>query len=139
MGELPPNGGPDLCKLPWHEPSRSRRAIERGVQGRRDGQLPGDGMAGDRTLGASPSLSASNTALVISSTNSGMPSVRSIMSCRITFAGSELIAGDAVDHCSRLRARIKPVEGEGCDVWSSDPRRLEFRPEGHDQQHAKSC
>ena len=32
---------------------------------------------------------ASSTALVISSTNSGMPSVRSMMSCR-TLAGSDL-------------------------------------------------
>ena len=48
---------------------------------------------------AAPSLSASSTAFVISSTNSGMPSVRSMMSCRM-LAGSELVADDAVDHGS---------------------------------------
>ena len=39
---------------------------------------------------ASPSLSASSTAFVISSTNSGMPSVRSIMSC-LMLSGSGLL------------------------------------------------
>ena len=39
---------------------------------------------------ASPSLAVSNTALVISSTNNGMPSVRSTMSC-LTLAGSSLL------------------------------------------------
>ena len=39
---------------------------------------------------AALSLSASSTAFVISSTNRGMPSVRSMMSCRI-FAGSPLL------------------------------------------------
>ena len=39
---------------------------------------------------ASLSLSASSTAFVISSTKRGMPSVRSMMSCRI-FAGMSLL------------------------------------------------
>ena len=45
----------------------------------------------ERRCGCStaPSLPASSTALVISSTNRGMPSVRSMMSCRM-FAGSSL-------------------------------------------------
>ena len=49
----------------------------------------GDGIRRNRTLGRT-ALSASSTALVISSTNSGMPSVRSMMSCRM-FAGSALL------------------------------------------------
>ena len=43
-----------------------------------------------RSAAAAPSLSASSTAFVISSTNSGMPSVRSMMSCRM-FAGRGLL------------------------------------------------
>ena len=43
-----------------------------------------------QSVRASPSLSASSTALVISSTNRGMPSVRSMMSCR-TLAGMSLL------------------------------------------------
>ena len=39
---------------------------------------------------AAPSLSASSTDFVISSTNKGMPSVRSMMSCRM-FAGINLL------------------------------------------------
>ena len=57
---------------------------------------------------AAPSPAASNTALVISSTNSGMPSVRSIMSC-LMLAGSGLIADDAADQGSDF-ALSKPVE-----------------------------
>jgi len=39
---------------------------------------------------AAPSLSASSTAFVVSSTNRGMPSVRSMMSC-LMLAGSALL------------------------------------------------
>src|SRR6516164_3809021 len=49
----------------------------------------GDGTAATVRSAASSSF-ASSTALVISSTNRGMPSVRSMMSCR-TFAGSSLL------------------------------------------------
>ncbi len=84
---------------------------------------------------AAPSLSASSTAFVISSTNSGMPSVRSMMSCRM-LAGSGLVADDAVDHGADV-ALCQPIDGEGGHMRPSDPGRLEFRPERHDQQHAK--
>jgi hypothetical protein len=49
----------------------------------------GDGTAAAVRSAASSSF-ASSTALVISSTNRGMPSVRSMMSCRV-FAGSNLL------------------------------------------------
>ena len=56
--------------------------------------LPGPPSAGDGMAAtvrcAAPSLSASSTALVISSTNRGMPSVRSMMSCRM-LAGRSLL------------------------------------------------
>ena len=65
-----------------------------------------------------------------------MPSVRSMMSCRM-FAGSELVADDAVDHGVDFALR-QPIDGEGGHVRPSDPGRLEFRPERHDQQHAKT-
>ena len=42
-------------------------------------------------------FSASSTALVISSTNNGMPSVRSTMSCRMSIR-QRPVASDAVDH-----------------------------------------
>ena len=63
-----------------------------------------------RSAALSPSLSASSTALVISSTNSGMPSVRSMMSCRM-FAGRQLVADDAVDHGVDVALR-QPIDGE---------------------------
>ena len=65
-----------------------------------------------------------------------MPSVRSMMSCRMS-RREELVADDAVDHGVDFALR-QPIDGEGGDMRLSDPRRLEFRPEGHDQQHAKS-
>ena len=46
-----------------------------------------------------------------------LPTTRSIMA--------------AISRCS------KPIEGESRHVRSSNPRRLELRPEGDDQQHAK--
>ena len=83
---------------------------------------------------ASSSDAVSSTAFVISSTNSGIPSVRSMMSWR-TAAGQRIVADDLIDHDVNV-ARRKPVEGEDGHVRLLDPGRLEFRPEGNDQQHA---
>ena len=67
-----------ICATSLAEPSRSSRAISEACR------LAGTARAGDGTAAAvccaSPSLSASSTAFVISSTNSGMPSVRSMIS-----------------------------------------------------------
>ncbi len=77
-----------ICATSLAEPRRSSRAINEACK------LAGTAKAGDGTAAAvcraSPSLSASSTAFVISSTNRGMPSVRSIMS-RLMFAGSGLL------------------------------------------------
>src|SRR5262249_3236300 len=83
---------------------------------------------------ASVSLSASSTAFVISSTNRGMPSVRSMMSCRM-LTGMDLLP-TIVDHRFDI-ARRQPIDGEDRHVWPSYPGRREFRPEVHDQHHAK--
>ena len=96
---------------------------------------PGDGIAATVRC-AAPSLSASSTALVISSTNSGMPSVRSMMSCRM-LAGSSLLPTTRSIMALDVALR-QPIEGESGHVRPSDPGRLEFRPERHDQQHAKA-
>src|SRR5271168_3534492 len=77
--ELPPDRSPDLRHLLGRaEPSRSSRAISEACR------LAGTARVGDGTAAAvcraSPSVSASNTAFVISSTNRGMPSVRSTIS-----------------------------------------------------------
>jgi hypothetical protein len=58
-----------------------------------------------------------------------MPSVRSMMSCRIP-CREELIASDPVDHRIHF-APHQPIEGEGGDMRLSNPRRLELRPEGY--------
>ena len=75
------------CATSLAGPSRSSRAMSDACK------LAGTGRVGNaaaaRARSAESSRPASSTALVISSTNSGMPSVRSIMSSR-TFAGSAL-------------------------------------------------
>ena len=77
-----------ICATFLAEPSRSRRAISDACR------LTGTAILGDgmeaTVCCAAPSLPASNTALVISSTNRGMPSVRSIMSLR-TSVGMSLL------------------------------------------------
>ena len=81
---------------------------------------------------AAPSPAASNTAFVISSTNRGMPSVRSIMSC-LTLAGSGLLpeTRSIIAAISRSPSRLSVSSG---DVGPSNPRRLELRSIGDDQQ-----
>jgi len=63
-----------------------------------------------------------------------MPSVRSMMSC-LMLAGSALLP-DEVDHCADF-ALCQPIDRESRHVRLSDPGRVEFRPERHDQQHPK--
>ena len=132
--KLPPDRRSDLREPPWPNPAgraapsakraSSEEPTAQATERRRSTRL------------AAPSPSASSTALVISSTNSGMPSLRSTMSCR-RLAGKELVAGDAVDHGVDFALR-QPIDGERGHVRPSDPRRFEFRPERHDQQRAKT-
>ena len=104
-------------------------------------ELAGTARAGDGTAAtvcrASPSLSASNTALVISSTNSGMPSVRSMMSCRM-LAGSALLPATPSIMAAISRSASRLMR-ECSYMRLSDPWRLKFWSERHDQQHAKAC
>jgi hypothetical protein len=86
---------------------------------------------------AAPSLPASSTALVISSTNKGMPSVRSTMSCLI-LAASELVADNAVDHRPDV-ALPEAVDRHECYMRSPYPGRIKVRPECHYQQHRKAA
>ena len=124
-----------ICATSFAGPSRSSRAISDACR------LAGTARAGDGMAAAvrcaAPSLPASSTALVISSTNKGMPSVRSMMSWRM-LAGRDLLPTTrsimALDFALR-----QPIDGESRHVRPSDPGRLELWPERHDQQHAKAC
>ena len=128
--QSPPRSAP----LPW--PGRAGRAAPSARRASSQVQLT---LATERhsTLPAAPqpSLSVSNTAFVISSTNSGMPSVRSMMSCRM-LSGRRLVASDAVDHRVDF-ALAQSVDGECGHMWPSNPRRLKFRSVSDDQQHAE--
>ena len=107
-----------ICATSLGGPSRSSRAISDACK------LEGTARAGEGTAAtvrrASPSLSASSTAFVISSTNRGMPSVRSKISA-ITSAGSSLLPtrratmAAASRSPSRLSARLvtcdRPAHG----------------------------
>ena len=77
-----------ICATSLAGPSRSSRAISDACKLAGTARV-GDGMAATVCC-AAPSLPASSTALVISSTNRGMPSVRSIMSWRM-LAGTRLL------------------------------------------------
>ena len=82
------------------------------------------------------SLSASSTALVISSTKRGMPSVRSIISLPNT-PGESLVSHDAVNHCDDF-ALTKATKTKCGHVRPTDPGRLELRSKGDDQQDTES-
>ena len=86
---------------------------------------------------ASPSLSASSTAFVISSTNSGMPSVRSMMSCP-ALAGRGLLptTPSIMASMSRFGSRLRVRRSY---MRLSDPGRRKFRPERNKQQNAETC
>jgi hypothetical protein len=47
-----------------------------------------------------------------------------------------LVADEVVDHRADFALR-QSIDGECSHVRPSDPRRVEFRPERHDQQHRK--
>ena len=74
---------------------------------------------------AAPSLSASNTAFVISSTKSGMPSVRSMMSCRM-FGGSSLFPV-TLSMMAAISRSAEPIECESGNVRPPNPRRVKLR------------
>jgi hypothetical protein len=78
-----------ICATSLARPSRSSRAISDACK------LAGTAWAGERAVAAvtrvAHSLSASSTAFVISSTNRGIPSVRSKISA-ITSVGSSLFS-----------------------------------------------
>ena len=123
-----------ICATSLAVPSRSSRASSEACR------LAGTVEAGDGTAAAarraSPSLSASSTALVISSTNSGMPSVRSMMSRRILAGRSLLPTTRSImaltwRSVSRLMVRTvtygRPIQGgsnSGLNVTISNTRRV---------------
>jgi hypothetical protein len=86
---------------------------------------------------AAPPLSASSTTFVISSTNRGMPSLRSMISCRM-FAGigslpaTPSIIASTSRRISRLR--VRPVTC-GCPIHGGS----NSGTEGYEQQHGKVC
>ena len=51
--------------------------------------------------------------------------------------GQYLVADDPVDHGVDVAPR-QPIDGEGGDVWPSDPWRRELRARREDQQYAEA-
>ena len=123
------------CATSLARPRRSSRAMSEACKLAGTAMVVG-GIAA-AVCRASPSFPASRTAFVISSTNKGMPSVRSTMSCLI-LAGEQLVANYAVDHRNDF-AISQPIDRQGGDVGSSDPGWLELRPERHDEKYRKGC
>ncbi len=123
-----------ICATSLAGPSRSSRAISDACK------LAGTARAGDGTAAtvrrAAPSLSASSTAFVISSTNSGMPSVRSTISAS-TSAGSALFPTRRAMMAAASRS-AKPVERQARHMRLSDPRRVELGAERYDEQRRRA-
>ena len=124
-----------ICATSLAGPSRSSRAISEACR------LAGTARAGDGTAAAVRSRVAFALRLqhrlghllheqrnAVGALDDVLPDVRREL----------LVADDAVDHGVDIALR-QPIEGEGRHVRPSDPGRLEFRPERHDQQHAKSA
>jgi hypothetical protein len=121
------------CAISFADPSRSSRAISDACR------LAGTASVGVGTEAtvrcAAPSLPASSTALVISSTNRGMPSVRLTMSCRM-FAGTSLLPTTPSIMASMSSLR-QPIDRENRHVRPSDPGRVELWTERDNQQHTQ--
>src|SRR5215469_14644532 len=102
-------------------------------------RLAGTASVGDGTAAiaraAAVSLPASSTALVISSTNKGIPSVRSMMSCRML--ADSWLSPTTRSIMAAGFVLCQSIDEDGVDVRPSNPRRVEFRPERHEQQHLK--
>ena len=114
LGAPPPPAS--ACEKSARSPRRSAPSPWRGRAGRAGPSATRAGLRGPPVLAngtaaairrAAPSLSASSTALVISSTNSGMPSVRSMMSCRM-FGGMSLVpeTWSIMEPTSRCASRL---------------------------------
>ena len=132
MGELPPDRRPDLRHLLGRaEPVEPRH--QRGVQacGHRQGR------------GGNRRDSAPRFALALRLQHrlghllhEQGNAVRALDDVLPDVRRQQLVADDAVDHGIDFALR-QPIDGEAGHVRPSDPGRLEFRPERHDQQHAK--
>jgi hypothetical protein len=124
-----------ICATSFAGPSRSSRAISEAC--RLAGTATEDDGIAATARSVAPSPAASSTALVISSTNSGMPSVRSIMSCLVLSGSGQLpvtpsIMAEISRRASRLRASAitccRPIHGASnsgrCVMISNTPRVL---------------
>ena len=132
MRELPSNRSRCLGDL-FAGPSRSSPAIKDACKLAGTARIGGGIAAAVRS--AASSLSASRTAFVISSMNRGIPSVRSMMSCRMLAGRSLLpITPSIIASMQRFGRRLKRNSG---DARLSDPGRRKFRPERNEQQNAK--
>ena len=102
-------------------------------------RLVGTARAGDETAAAirraSPALSAYSTAFVISSTNKGMPSVRSTISA-ITSAGSSLLPTRRSMMVAASRSPSS-IERQARYMRLAYPRRIELGTESYDEQRRK--
>jgi hypothetical protein len=94
-----------ICVTSFAGPSRSSRAINDAWR-LAGTPMHGDGIVATALAAASPS--ASNTAFVISSTNSGMPSVRLIMSCLVLSSSALLpVTRSMIAAISRSPRRLR--------------------------------
>ena len=133
MGELPPDRRPDLRHfLGGAEPVEPRH--QRGVQACRDREGRGRNRCGCPPRFALALCLQHRLGHFLHEQRNAVGALDDVLP---DTRRQLLVADDAVDHGVDVALR-QPIEGEGGDMRPSDPRRLEFRPEGHDQQHARA-
>ena len=132
MGELSPYRRPDLCDfLGRAEPVKPRH--QRSVQACRDRQCGEGTAAAVRSRCAFALRLQHRLGHFLDEQRNAIGALDNVLSDALW---QRLVARDAVNHCGDF-ALAEPIESESSDVGSSNPRRLELRSVGDNQQHPK--
>jgi hypothetical protein len=131
--ELPPDGCADLCNLPRGGAEPAEPGHQRRVQAGGDRQsCQWKRRGGPLHVGLALRLQHRFRHFL----HEQWDTVSALKNVLANACGQRLISNNAVDHPAGITLR-QAVDVEACDERPSDPRRLELRPERHDQQHAQ--
>ena len=132
MGKLPPDHCTDLSQLlggaetvqPRHQRRMQARRDRPGRQRNRRSNVPGRSVAVRLQHCLRHLLDEQGNA--VSALDDILPDARR----------QYLVSDEVIDHGTDFDLR-QPIDGESSHISSSNPGRIEFRPERHDQQRAK--
>ena len=132
IGKFAPDGGADLADL-LHRRQAVEPRHQRILKRCRDGERRQRARRADSRRRPRRGCPPSSTALVSSSTNSGLPSVLATI-CLVTSAGSARPPATRATMLS-TSSRSRRPSGKDADVGKTGPWRLEFRSEGEQCEH----